>query len=77
MAIGLDEFKCASQFPILVSCFAIEALHSRLIACLVSRRGDRDLGPPHRVPLFAPEAMVVGRFLCSTQPPMPCYICAW
>lgn len=77
MAIGLDEFKCASQFPILASRFTTEALLPRLLACPISRRGDHDLGAPHRVPLVAPEAMVVGRFLRFTRPPMPCYICAW
>ena len=77
MAIGLDEFKCASQFPILASRFTTKALFPRLIPRPISLRGDRDLGAPHRVPLVAPEAMVVGRFFCVTRPPMPCYIRAW
>lgn len=77
MAIGLNEFKCASPFPISTSRFTTNVLLPRLITCPVSRRGDLDLGAPHRVPFVAPEAMVVGRFLCFTRPPLPRYIHAW
>jgi len=78
MTIGLEEFKCASRFlsqpghP-----FDGETLFHRCIARPVSLRGERDLGTPHRVPLYAPKAMVVGRFLCFAWPSMPRNLRAW
>lgn len=54
-----------------------EALSHRFIAGAVSRRGDRDLGATHCVPLCAPEAMVVGRFFRITRPSMPRYLRPW
>ena len=65
MAIGLNEFKCASRFlsqPDII--FIDRAPFRRLIPRSVSRRGHLDPGATGTVPLRAPETMVVGRFFC-------------
>lgn len=75
MAIGLSEFKCASRFLSRSDILLID--RGRLIPRPVFRRGNLDPGAAHIVPLFAPEEMVVGRFLCSPRPFMPRLLRVW
>lgn len=75
--VSASSNVCLNLFLSPTFCLTTRAEFCRLIPRPVYRRGNRDLDPPHCVPLCASETMVVGRFLCFHRPPSLRWIRTW